>query len=157
VVVDRARDERGFTLMELMVVVLIIAILIAIVVPTFISARARAENRAAQSNLRHALIAAKVIYTDRASFASADESASGLISVEPALTYVAHGSSSSKPKVISVYATDSTWSAAVHSGSGNCYWIREVANSGITYGGDVNRPTTCSGDDADSASDAAFP
>ena len=56
--------EGGFTLIELMVVVLIIAILIAIAIPTFLGARTRAQNRAAQASLRNALVAAKSIYTD---------------------------------------------------------------------------------------------
>jgi type IV pilus assembly protein PilA len=55
--------EGGFTLIELMVVVLIIAILVAIAIPTFLGARQRAQNRAAQSSLRNALTAAKTIYT----------------------------------------------------------------------------------------------
>src|SRR5688572_17520795 len=57
-------DEEGFTLIELMVVVLIIAILLAIAIPTFLGARERAQDRAAQSNLRNALTAEKVYYTD---------------------------------------------------------------------------------------------
>lgn len=59
-----AGDERGFTLIELMVVVLIIAILIAIAVPTFLGAQDRARNRAAQSELRNALTAAEALATD---------------------------------------------------------------------------------------------
>jgi type IV pilus assembly protein PilA len=60
--------EGGFTLIELMVVVLIIVILIAIAIPTFLGARQRAQNRAAQSSLRNALTAAKTIYTDAQSY-----------------------------------------------------------------------------------------
>src|SRR6202521_3886862 len=57
-------EEQGFTLIELMVVVLIIAILIAIAIPTFLGARSRAQDRAAQSDLRNGLTAEKTIYTD---------------------------------------------------------------------------------------------
>ena len=60
------KDEQGFTLIELMVVVLIIAILIAIAIPTFLGAQDRARDRGAQSDLRNAVTAAKTIATDDA-------------------------------------------------------------------------------------------
>ncbi|HET6771260.1 MAG TPA: prepilin-type N-terminal cleavage/methylation domain-containing protein [Actinomycetota bacterium] len=62
------RDDKGFTLIELMVVVLIIAILIAIAIPTFLGLRKRAQDRAAQSDLRNGLTAAKAFYTDHDTF-----------------------------------------------------------------------------------------
>src|SRR5438105_13159048 len=60
----RREDDQGFTLIELMVVVLIIAILIAIAIPTFLGARQRAQARAAQSNVRNAFTAEKTFYPD---------------------------------------------------------------------------------------------
>ena len=44
--------KKGFTLMEMMIVVAIIAILIAIIIPTFTSALARAHAAADEANLR---------------------------------------------------------------------------------------------------------
>ncbi len=47
--------EAGFTLIELMVVLLIIAILLAVAIPTFLGVTSQANDRAAQSNLANAL------------------------------------------------------------------------------------------------------
>src|SRR3954454_11677162 len=97
------REAEGFTLIELMVVVLIIAILIAIAIPTFLGARARAQDRAAQSSLRNALAAAKTIYTDSDSYTSSSTTA--MSAAEGALTYVSSGAaltgSTSNPNRIS--------------------------------------------------------
>src|SRR5260370_1827974 len=63
-------QEQGFTLIELMVVVLIIAILIAIGIPTFLGSRSRPNDRAAQSSLRVALTAAKITLTHTNDFST---------------------------------------------------------------------------------------
>jgi type IV pilus assembly protein PilA len=54
--------EAGFTLIELMVVLLIIAILLAIAIPTFLGVTGSANDRAAQSNLTNALTEASAAY-----------------------------------------------------------------------------------------------
>src|SRR5437588_11544310 len=82
----RKGSEEGFTLIELMVVVLIIAILIAIAIPTFLGARQRAQDRAAQSNARNGLTAEKTVYTDSQTY-STDTTTAGLKGVESSLDW----------------------------------------------------------------------
>ena len=83
--IARSRDqEEGFTLIELMVVVLIIAILIAIAIPTFLGARQRAQDRAAQSDLRNGLTAEKTVYTDAQTY---DATAANMKNIESSLNW----------------------------------------------------------------------
>ena len=135
----RKGNEEGFTLIELMVVVLIIAILIAIAIPTFLGARQRANNRAAQSSLRNALTAAKTLFTDNNDYTAA--TAGAVSAVEPSLTFVDNATASTGPKVVSVKAVSQTqWDAAVWSASNNCYYIQDqtAAAPGTSFGGVVS-------------------
>jgi type IV pilus assembly protein PilA len=84
---SRRRDEEGFTLIELMVVVLIIAILIAIAIPTFLGARQRAQDRAAQSDLRNGLTAEKTYFTDNEAYSNDTAAGGALKSIEPSLSW----------------------------------------------------------------------
>jgi type IV pilus assembly protein PilA len=84
----RMRDDRGFTLIELMVVVLIIAILIAIAIPTFLGLRSRAQDRAAQSNLRNGLTTAKAFFTDGETYTGFTAASGEPQAIEPSLQWV---------------------------------------------------------------------
>src|SRR5450759_2015480 len=105
-------------------VVLIIAILIAIAIPTFLGARQRANDRAAQSSLRNALTAAKTSFTDTSDYTGA--TAAGLGTIEPSLTFFVGASTGFKVvSVVAPGAAASTWWAEVKSKSGTCFGIED--------------------------------
>lgn len=154
------KKDEGFTLIELMVVVLIIAILIAIAIPTFLGARERAQDRAAQSDLRNGLSAAKVLYTDDESFAGADEDA--LKAIEPSLTFtdaVGTDDTTSVGFVVEhVSGSDSQritlWK---QSASGKWFGITETARSGTDIEAGTTYGAGTTGDDVNTAADNSFP
>jgi len=63
--------ERGFTLIEMMIVVAIIAILVAILVPNFMRARAQAQTAACEANLKEIATALELYQTDHEQYPDA--------------------------------------------------------------------------------------
>ncbi len=71
---ERRQSEEGFTLIELMVVVLIMGILMAIAIPTFLATQGSAHDAAAKSNATNALTNEKAYYADNQVFSTAGSS-----------------------------------------------------------------------------------
>ncbi len=96
--------DAGFTLIELMVVLLIMAILLAIAIPTFLGVSGSANDRASQSNLNTALTNAKSYYDSNGQGFGTAAAFTGAISTqEPSLSWVT--TASTGPDVISVDVT----------------------------------------------------
>jgi type IV pilus assembly protein PilA len=140
----RAQEEDGFTLIELMVVVMILAILIVMGLPTFLGVKSRFQDRGAQTDLRNAVLSARILYTDTATFESAN--AAELVQIVPNMCYVDGTASAAGGTVacdagvgsgsISVLPSGSPYqqfAAARLSSSQSCFVILD-GTSGTLYG-----------------------
>lgn len=144
----------GWTLVETVVVVLVLGIMHAIAIPTYLGSRNRSNSRAAQADLRDALVAAKAIYSNNASYVCALAAATAscpqaLPQNERALTFTTAASTTANTRV-SVWTAPTTlrWAAARMSKSGVCFGIRDVQTGappstvGTWYGESLG---TCTG------------
>ena len=138
----RASGDRGFTLIEVMVVVLVIGILLAVGVPTYLGARERAQDQAARSTLRAGQTTAAVVYVDNGTYR--DANVRNLRAAEPGFIWRGSNSASRDQDEISVAATrDGTeWGAATRSDSGECFFIRLRSDGSTLYGNSSSRPCT---------------
>ena len=66
--IEAGARQMGFSLIELLVVVLVLGVLATIIVPRFAGSRERAYDAAAKSELRNAMSAQEAYYTDHKTY-----------------------------------------------------------------------------------------
>ena len=141
----KTRDGAGFTLIELMVVLVIIAVLLAVAIPTLLGARDTANATAAQHDLQAGLTAEQVIYARDQAFT--EDTTSALPSAEPAIKWTAVASATGNTVAVLTDGSTTAQSVVVQAqGRDNdCYAIYQTNGSGISQTAYMESTGTCGG------------
>jgi len=123
----RSGDQDGFTLIELVVVILIIGILAAIALPAFLSQRAKSQDGAAKSDARTMISGLEACYTEQDLYDPCPDGPTG----------VAEGT---EPGQVEVSTDGSEYTIVSHSVSGNDFTVVKNDDSTLTH--------TCTSDGA---------
>lgn len=130
------RPHHGYSLIELLAVMLIISILMGIAIPTYLGQRRTAQDRDAQASLRNTLVSARSVAAISGSkYPSAAALRGRLDTDSGAISFVEGVVASSGPKVVSVHRPGNReLYLAVLSESGSCWFAYDNLGKGSRFG-----------------------
>jgi type IV pilus assembly protein PilA len=124
----RAQGESGFTLVELLVVMLILGLLAAIAIPAFFNQRAKAQDAEAKSAAKTVQTALETYATDNnGKYTGATPAA--LKTIEPTIVTTGTGGSAIK----TLTPSTSGYTIEIYSDSGGTFSIVRSSTGALTY------------------------
>ena len=146
--VEGEEAEAGFTLIELMVVLLIIAILLAIAIPTFLGVTGSANDRAAQSNNTNALTEVKALYQNAQSYATGSLTQATLLASAPEFAWTQGAAClaatvnciSEEPVDVVAAGDGQGVILANYSKTGTCWYVMDLEATPVASFGDAGPP-----------------
>lgn len=125
-----ARNEGGFTLIEILAVMIIIGILAAIAIPAFFNQRNKANDSSAKEMAHTSEVAIEALGSDNdGSYSTASPANLNLVDA----SIPTSAGSPPKPYVSAASGTAKTWTFTITSATGNTFTVAKSSSGAVSF------------------------